>query len=158
MLVASFGLSMSHTEAPYSIKLPLSVLLRSMDCVNLVRGNLCMAAQIPSRLLSQHDEDNQTPLWRAFERFSRTLDAEEKAAFTDATLAEVLVNVRGLDQLCSMSSVSRNLTRRLEPFLQFLDRHSRAIDSMVQAHPYPSALIWGIVRVLLEVISPAPCG
>ena len=115
-------------------------------------------AQVSPGLLTQRDEDNRTPLWRAFERFSKTLDAGEKAGFTDVTLAEVLVNVQGMNRLHSASSMSRSLTRRLEPFLSFLDRHAKALDSMVQVHPNPSALIWGIIRVVLEVTLLGICG
>jgi hypothetical protein len=109
-------------------------------------------AQISLGILSQRDENDQTPLWRAFERFRSTLDAEERAAFTSVTLGEVLVNVRDLDRVHAASSKSRCAARRLEPFFHFLDRYGRALDSMVQVYPYPSALIWGMVRVILEVI------
>jgi hypothetical protein len=108
-------------------------------------------AQTSLGILSQRDENDQTPLWRAFERFIRTLDTEEKAAFTSVTLREVLVNARDLDRVHAVSSKSRCLARRLEPLFHFLDRYARALDSIVQVHPSPSALIWGIVRVILEV-------
>jgi site-specific recombinase XerD len=104
-----------------------------------------------SLALSQQDTVNQTPIWRAFERFNRTLDASEKAAFTNITLQEVLMNVRHLDQVHASSSKSRRFTHQLEPFFNFLDRHARALDAMAQVQPRPSALIWGIVRVILEV-------
>jgi len=94
----------------------------------------------------------QTPLWKAFERFSNTLDPEEKATFTGVTLDDVLVHVRTLDQLHYSPSKLRLFSSRLEPLVRFLDRQARALDCMVQVHPYPSALIWGIVRVILEVI------
>jgi hypothetical protein len=55
----------------------------------------------------------------------------------------------------AMSSKSRRLARRLEPSFRFLDRYARALDSIAQVHPNPSALIWGIVRVILEVILPS---
>jgi hypothetical protein len=109
-------------------------------------------AQIPPGILSQRDEHDQTPLWRAFEQFRSTLDDGERAAFTSVTLREVLVNVRDLDRVHTASSKSRCVARRLETFFRLLDRYGRALDSIAQVYPYPSALIWGIVRVILEVI------
>ncbi|KAH0537354.1 hypothetical protein FGG08_005833 [Glutinoglossum americanum] len=107
-------------------------------------------AQNSAPLLSQCDEDNRTPLGTAFEQFKRTLNGMEKIALADVTLKDVLANVQDLDRQHAMSSKSRNLIRRLEPFLGFLDRHAKALDSIAQVHPNPSALIWGLVRVLLE--------
>jgi hypothetical protein len=113
--------------------------------------------QIAPGVNSQPDEDNSTPLEKAFERFSQTLEAGERVSFAYATLEDVLVNVRSLDQLHHTSSKSRILSSRIEPLLHFLDRYARAIDSMVQIHPCPSALIWGIVRIILEVWARNPC-
>lgn len=109
-----------------------------------------MAHIIPG-ILSERDGNDQSPLWKAFQRFRATLDAEERATFTSDTLGEVLINVRKLDQIHAASSRTRFVTRRLEPFFRFLDRYGRALDSMVQVYPYPSALIWGVVRVIFEV-------
>jgi hypothetical protein len=111
-------------------------------------------AQNSAPLLFQCDEDNRDPLGTAFEQFKRTLDGMEKVALTDVTLKDVLVNVHDLDRQHATSSKTRNLIRRLEPFLSFLDRHAKALDSIAQVRPNPSALIWGLVRVLLEVSSP----
>ena len=103
--------------------------------------------------MPQQDENEQTPLCRAFERFSRELNPKEKESFSSATLRDVLVNVRELDGAHASSSTTRSLARRIDPFLRFLDRHAKALDSMVQVYPNPSALIWGVVRVILEVNS-----
>lgn len=100
---------------------------------------------------SQHDVQYKTPLWRAFEEFRSTLHPEEISAFTGATLEEVLFKVRDLDRQHTISNKSRTISRGFEPLIQFLDRHGRAIDCMVQTYPNPSALVWGILRVILEV-------
>ena len=104
--------------------------------------------------MPQREEDEQTPLCRAFERFSQGIDPKEKDSFPGVTLRNVLANVRDLDRAHASSSTSRSLARRIDPFLRFLDRHAKALDSMVQAYPNPSALIWGIVKVMLEVFLP----
>lgn len=102
-------------------------------------------------LLSQHDEQHQTPLWKAFKRFKSTLDEKDKADFTDVSLEDLLCQVRDLDQQHAVSSTTRSISRHFEPLIYFLDRHAKAIDCMVQCYPNPSALIWGMLRVILDV-------
>ena len=97
------------------------------------------------------DEDAGSPLSKAFRRFSQDFDQNEKRAFANVTILDVLVNVRELDASHASSSWSRSLARRIDPFLCFLERHAKALDLMSQFHPSPSSLIWGIMRVLLEV-------
>jgi hypothetical protein len=108
-------------------------------------------AEYPSLLLSNKDEQYQTPLWRAFERFKSTLDEREISCFTQTTLTEVLCQARDLDQKHITSSTTRRISNRLEPLFQFLDRYGRALDSLAQVQPKPSAIIWGILRAILEV-------
>lgn len=95
--------------------------------------------------------DPQSPLCRAFERFCSTVNQAEKAAFSGLTLSDVFARLEHLDRVHFSSSKVRRLIARLEPFLYFLDRHAKALDSMVQVYPNPSALIWGSLRVILEV-------
>ena len=97
------------------------------------------------------DEDEQSPLCKAFARFHRDLDPKEKSEFTNVSFLDILANVRDLEISLASSSKSRSLISRIDPFLRFIDRHAKALDSMVQFYPNPSALIWGIVRVILEV-------
>lgn len=93
----------------------------------------------------------QSPLTKAFERFCSTFSHTEKTSFGDLTLNDVFARLEDLDRVHFSSSKVRRLVARLEPFLYFLDRHARALDSMVQFYPNPSALIWGFFRVILEV-------
>ena len=95
--------------------------------------------------------DPQSPLSKAFERFCSTFGQAEKASFSDLTLNDVFARLEHLDRVHFSSSKVRRLIARLEPFLYFLDRHAKALDSMVQVYPNPSALIWGSLRVILEV-------
>lgn len=95
--------------------------------------------------------DPMSPLSKAFERFCSTFGQAEKAAFRDLSLNDIFARVEHLDRLHFPSSKVRRLVARLEPFLQFLDRHAKALDSMVQVYPNPSALIWGTFKVILEV-------
>ena len=95
--------------------------------------------------------DPKSPLSKAFERFCSTFGQAEKATFPNLSLNDIFARVEHLDRLHFSSSKVRRLVARLEPFLQFLDRHAKALDSMVQVYPNPSALIWGTLRVILEV-------
>ena len=79
------------------------------------------------------------------------LDSTEKNTFSGSTFEETVVHIKDLDQLHNSSSKLRRLSSRIQPFLHFLDRHARALDSMVQVYPNPSALIWGMLRMILEV-------
>jgi hypothetical protein len=108
-------------------------------------------AEYPSLLLSNKDEQNKTPLWRAFERFKSTLDEGDISCFNQTTLTEVLCQVRDLDRKHIASSTTRQISSRLEPFFHFLDRYGRALDCLAQVQPKPSAIIWGILRIILEV-------
>jgi hypothetical protein len=108
-------------------------------------------AEYPSLLLSNKDEQSNTPLWRAFERFKSTLDEGEISYSNQTTLTQVLYQIRDLDQKHSTSSTTRRISSRLEPFFHFLDRYGRALDCLAQVQPKPSAIIWGILRVILEV-------
>ena len=102
--------------------------------------------------------DPLSPLSRAYEKFHSTFGEAEKASFTDLTFNDVFATLEHLDQVHFSMSKTRRLFARLKPFLSFLDRHSKALDSMVQAHPNPSALVWGFLRVILEVRHYKCCG
>jgi hypothetical protein len=101
--------------------------------------------------LVQADGSERTPLRIAFERFSNTLSSKERTIFTDASLNDVLLKVREIDERHTASSKLRCTNQRLEQFLKFLQRYSKAVDCMVQIQPNPSALIWGLLRMGLEV-------
>lgn len=110
-----------------------------------------MAAESPLSLFSRLDEQHNSPLWKAFDRFRGTLNGGETSEFTEVTLEAVLFKVRDLDQQHAVSNQTRSISQRLEPLIQFLDRHAKALDCMAQTQPNPSALIWGMLRIILEV-------
>lgn len=97
------------------------------------------------------DEDEQTSLCRAFTRFSQDLDPKERNDFAKVTILDLLLNARDWDASHASSSTSRSVANRINPFLLFVHRHAKAVDTMVQCYPNPSALIWGMMRVVLEV-------
>ena len=66
-------------------------------------------------------------------------------------MLDVLSSVKSLDADHASSSTCRSISQRIGPFLSFLERHSRAVDTMMQCHPTPAALIWGLCRIVLQV-------
>lgn len=68
-----------------------------------------------------------------------------------ASMEDVLHEVQNLETQHLSKSRFRRLTRRMEPLIDFLIRYSPAVDMMVQYEVAPSALIWGVLKVLLEV-------
>jgi hypothetical protein len=95
-----------------------------------------------------------TPFQIAFERFRINLGQEEETSLTPASLADVAVEVENLRRRYDELGGRNKPFSHLERFIAFLQRHSRAVDSMVQAKANPYALIWGILRVVLEVCFP----
>lgn len=68
-----------------------------------------------------------------------------------ASMEDVLQEVQNLENQQLYKSRFRRLTCRLEPLIDFFIRYSPAIDMMVQYEVAPSALIWGVLKALLEV-------
>lgn len=52
------------------------------------------------------------------------------------------------------NSRTRRLYQRFELLVQFLTRYTSVIDTMVQYDISPSALIWGVLKFILEVSWP----
>jgi hypothetical protein len=97
------------------------------------------------------DERRGALLREAFQKFRNSLDDGEKMDFTRATASDVLERVRLMDEEHRRSSTSRRAVDAIYPLVQFLDRNSRAVDCLIQVQPLPSAIIWAMCRILIEV-------
>ncbi|OAL21718.1 hypothetical protein AYO22_07660 [Fonsecaea multimorphosa] len=93
------------------------------------------------------------PLQVSFERFRATLDPDEQEKFQHTTFQDVISEVESLEKKQAASSHTVKIKSRIQPLLSFLDRYGRALDSLTQAKPIPFSLVWGLVRILLEVAS-----
>ena len=67
------------------------------------------------------------------------------------TFNDVMLEAKNLEKRQNASSVTCKLGYRLQPFVAFIERYAMAVDTIVQAYPLPSALIWGTVRMLVVV-------
>src|SRR5436305_9137869 len=104
-------------------------------------------AQSSGSSLTTSDRESQTsPLYSAFARFQSTLSPHDQANFRYTTLQHVVSEIQRLDERQAITSVSRKIGSRIGPLIAFFQRYARALDAMVQAYPYPSALIWGLLR------------
>ena len=98
------------------------------------------------------DGDPKSPLSKAFDGSYSIFGQVEKAGLCDLSLNDIFARLEHLDRLHFSSSKFLRLVARPEPFLQFIDRHAKALDSMVQVYLNTLSLIWGTLRGLLEVI------
>ncbi|KIW86271.1 hypothetical protein Z517_01666 [Fonsecaea pedrosoi CBS 271.37] len=93
------------------------------------------------------------PLQISFERFRATLGVDEQAQFQHTQFEDVVSEVQRLERKQAASSRTRKIQSRIGPFLDFLERYGRALDSATQARPVPFSLVWGLVRAVLVVSS-----
>ncbi|KAJ6257569.1 hypothetical protein Dda_7354 [Drechslerella dactyloides] len=90
------------------------------------------------------------PMENACSRFKDFLRLKGKQpSFT--TLEALQLQVRQLEFKQRGSSTTLKIGRSVDPILKFLRTHSDAFDTMVQANPYPAALVWGTFKILLNV-------
>jgi hypothetical protein len=68
-----------------------------------------------------------------------------------ATVQEVLEQINALEKSHSRHSKARKLNHQIEPFVQFVIRYTPIVDTIVQGNTNPSALIWGVLKAILEV-------
>lgn len=110
-----------------------------------------MAAELSQGAQPSLDSDGMQPMKIAFGRYQKLLSPTEQAEFRDVTFDDVMLEVKNIEKQQNASSVTRKLGTRLQPFVTFIERYAMAVDTMVQAYPLPSALIWGIIRMLVVV-------
>jgi len=86
----------------------------------------------------------------ALQKYSETLPPDERFRFIATTINDVLLDVQHLEKYQAMFSKTRQISRRIEPVIKFLQRYAIAVDVFVQFDPQPSALAWGCLRFLIE--------
>lgn len=74
----------------------------------------------------------------------------QKEVYNFSNIQGVLQEIHVLSKASSSTRASRILGI-ITPFISFIDRYALAIDTFCQFNPAPSALIWGSLRVLLQV-------
>ncbi|OAP62379.1 hypothetical protein AYL99_04582 [Fonsecaea erecta] len=85
------------------------------------------------------------PLQISFERFRASLRVDEQEQFRHTQFQDVVSEVQRLERKQATASHTRKIQPRIEPFLIFLERYGRALDSATQTRPVPFSLVWGLV-------------
>jgi hypothetical protein len=91
-----------------------------------------------------------SPSHNALQRYVQELQLTKKD-FSQSSVDDVLVEIQNLEERHSAKSKFRRFGRRIDPLITFLSRYGPVIDTLVQFDTSPSALVWGAVKVLLEV-------
>jgi hypothetical protein len=84
------------------------------------------------------------------EATSSTIQVAQREIYNFSNIQGVLQEIHVLSQASSSVRASRILGI-ITPFISFIDRYSLAIDTFCQFNPAPSSLIWGSLRVILQV-------
>ncbi|KAG9377030.1 TPR-12 multi-domain protein [Pyrenophora tritici-repentis] len=83
------------------------------------------------------------------------VDQRKQLIATDtATLLELDSTIQVLNERHNPRSAVRQIDARLEPFILFIERYAKSVDILSQGVPV-AAIIWGSLRVLLEMASSA---
>lgn len=87
----------------------------------------------------------------ALQAYVAALSVDEQRDFRPSSVEAVHREMQRLDQNHYANSSTRRVYKRFELLVQFLSRYTSAIDTIVQYDTSPSALIWGILKFILEV-------
>ncbi|KAL9637039.1 MAG: hypothetical protein Q9204_002023 [Flavoplaca sp. TL-2023a] len=78
--------------------------------------------------------------------------ADRQQPDAEAEVVQMLRSVQPLEDVKNKKSRFRRLCRKLEPLINFVMMYSPAVDMMVQFDAHPSALIWGSLKAILNII------
>ena len=81
--------------------------------------------------------------------FKATLKPEELAEFRITKLEDVTTEIARIEQVHEKDRLQRGL-RRIDPFIQGLQRYAGVVEQFVQVKPDAMALIWGPIKLILE--------
>ena len=88
----------------------------------------------------------------AKQHYVQTLTTKERDCMEKInSLEQLLERVRGVQKKYNKRKLVSTL-RRLSPFLANLNSFSSIGNTLAQAHPQPTCLIWGSIAIVLEVM------
>jgi hypothetical protein len=100
-----------------------------------------------------HDVSNPpTEFDHALENFTRNLSQKEQADFRFTTISDVYREIDRIQKDQESKGLLRNL-RRLQPFIDGLQRYSSIIEQFVNVKPNILAFIWGPIKLFLQISS-----
>ncbi|EPS41471.1 hypothetical protein H072_4653 [Dactylellina haptotyla CBS 200.50] len=109
---------------------------------------MAVTATMPLSILQIPGTD---PMSTACTRYASLLSEKELSQFKPATVDDLEEEVRRLEDHKLKKSMSFKIGKKIQPLVDFLRRHTDAVDTMVQANPFPAALVWGSLKVLLTL-------
>ncbi|KAK6349035.1 hypothetical protein TWF730_009795 [Orbilia blumenaviensis] len=100
----------------------------------------------------------EDPMGRAFYQYAKSLSDKDlkryqTAGATCPTAEDLTREVFQLQTRHKKLSKTLKVSTCIEPLVSFLKRHSSSVDTFVQANPFPAALVWGTIKVLLDLAS-----
>ncbi len=79
------------------------------------------------------------------------ISSTERDYLNTTTKEDLLRGLRAADEQHQQRSIGRNVSKRIAPFVECIVRYATAIDVMSNVQPMPISLIWGGVRIVLQV-------
>ena len=67
-------------------------------------------------------------------------------------LLDLIEDAQAKKTIWDVKSMQRRIFKHVQPLLSFISRHTTLMDSVVQVHPMPTAIIWGGIKLILRVV------
>ena len=89
---------------------------------------------------------------RARNRYIEDLTHEEKQLYMKATPETIFYDASAAEKSHEVSSTSRGLMSKLQPFVAAIEQYGQALDVYSNAYSLALSPLWGSIRVLLMVL------
>lgn len=74
--------------------------------------------------------------------------------FSQASPEAILYDASAAEKRHRVTSTSREVVKRLQPFIEAVEQYGAALDVYANIHPLVMSSIWGSVRIVLQVRIP----
>ena len=76
---------------------------------------------------------------------------DERSYLEKTTKEDIIQDLRAADEAYRKSSMARSASKRMSPMVDCILQYANALDVMSNANPLPVSLIWGSMRIVLQV-------
>jgi hypothetical protein len=78
--------------------------------------------------------------------------SEDERSYLETTTKEDLIQeLNKADKAHQKQSIARNVSKRLAPLVDCILQYAGALDVMSNVDPLPVSMIWGAVKIVLQV-------
>ena len=91
------------------------------------------------------------PFETARRSFLSKLDSNEKLVIDATEPASLLSDVKSLEKTHNDKNLTRRLLQKANPMLRGLEQYGKALDVITNAKPEVLSLLWGGIRIILNV-------